>query len=43
MGCVAVYGFDIGLDCCTCKSDKDGPTVLVSGRVSDWFDELRSG
>ena len=40
---VAVYGFDIGLDCHTCKNYEDGPIALFSDRVSDWFDELWNG
>jgi hypothetical protein len=41
---VAIYGFDIGIDCYTCQhvEGQDG-IPLFSGVVSAWFDELWDG
>ena len=40
---VAIYGFDIGVDCATCGADREGGYAIFSGEVSDWFDEVWNG
>jgi len=40
---VAIYGFDIGVDCATCGAERDGGYAIFSGVVSDWFDEVWNG
>ena len=33
-------GHNVGIGCHTCENHEGGPTPWVSGRVSEWFDEL---